>query len=93
MNRRALRHNFKSTPATGTNKLGQQKSGATPKNNGASAINEVERKRRQASIDAIPKLDIKKAEKYSNLPDPYAYLRDSYQSQEPTDDDEERERS
>lgn len=29
----------------------------------------------------IPKLDIKKAEKYTNLADPYAYLRDSYKSE------------
>ena len=70
INRRAVKHNFRST---------KQQSAATAN---AAAANQLsaEKKRRQASIDLVPKLDLKKAEKYTNLADPYAYLRDSYQS-------------
>ena len=40
------------------------------------------RKNRQNSIDLVPKLDLKKAEKFANLPDPYAYLKDLEQAEE-----------
>lgn len=63
------KHNFK-VPARTTTATTQQSAEALE-----------QKRRRQASIEAIPRLDLKKAEKYCNLPDPYAYLRDSYVSE------------